>query len=74
MHAMYVVLCMLSIWFYASLSLFMICIIYASLSLSMACYASSYASYDASSYASYDASSYASYDASSYASLPLCMT
>ena len=68
MHAKYLVLCMLSVWFYASLSLFMICIIYASLSLNMACYLSSYASYDTYSYASYDASSYASLCASSYAS------
>ena len=50
MHAKYLVLCMLSVWFYASYD-----------ASSYASYdASSYASYDASSYASLCASTYAS--------------
>ena len=60
MHAKYLVLCMLSVWFYASYD-----------ASSYASYdASSYASYDASSYASLSLFMICII----YASLPLCMT
>ena len=75
MQVMYLVLCMLSIWFYACYVFGFMHAKYLVLCMLSVWF---YASYDASSYESYDASSYASLSLFMiciiYASLPLCMT